>query len=133
MEALGSSETSVLASAKRRNISEDAILHSHRRENLKSYQRRSNPQCPTDGSHCQTDEDSSFDTTYFHKLYIGSNLIRVYDVLCLLPLKDYSDTEQKADTEFFVEFLMDITSVSKDRDNTGITWRHFIRRISDWV
>jgi hypothetical protein len=37
MDAIRSSETSVLTRATRRNISQDGILHSHRRENLKSY------------------------------------------------------------------------------------------------
>jgi hypothetical protein len=37
IEALSSSDTSVLSRATQRNFPDDAILHSHRRENLKSY------------------------------------------------------------------------------------------------
>jgi hypothetical protein len=37
IEALSSSETSVLTRATRRNIQEHTILHSHRRKNLRSY------------------------------------------------------------------------------------------------
>jgi hypothetical protein len=37
MEAISSSETSIHTGATRRNILEDGILHSHRRENIKSY------------------------------------------------------------------------------------------------
>jgi hypothetical protein len=37
METIRSFETTVLTRATRRNIAEGGILHSHRRENLKSY------------------------------------------------------------------------------------------------
>jgi hypothetical protein len=37
MEAISSSKTSVLTRVTQRNIPEDGIIHSHCRENLKSY------------------------------------------------------------------------------------------------
>jgi hypothetical protein len=37
MEAMRSFEASVLTTATRHHISEDGIIHRHRRENLKSY------------------------------------------------------------------------------------------------
>jgi hypothetical protein len=37
METVRSSETPVLTGATLRNIPEDGILHTHRRENFKSY------------------------------------------------------------------------------------------------
>jgi hypothetical protein len=41
MEETHSSETSVFTRATQQNTSEDGILHSHHRENLKSYKQES--------------------------------------------------------------------------------------------
>jgi hypothetical protein len=49
MEALRSSETLVLTGATQRKIPEDAIFHSHRRENFKSYMMESKLMSHKDG------------------------------------------------------------------------------------
>jgi hypothetical protein len=46
MEAISSAETSVLTRVTRRNIPEDGVLRSHRRENLKSYILFMHATCP---------------------------------------------------------------------------------------
>jgi hypothetical protein len=46
MEATRSSETPVLTRAAWCNIPEDGIVHSHRRENLKSYKNKQTKQTP---------------------------------------------------------------------------------------
>jgi hypothetical protein len=53
-EAPGSSETSVLTRATRRNNPEDTIVHSHRRENLKSYILSISSACRNEGIHFKT-------------------------------------------------------------------------------
>jgi hypothetical protein len=65
-EAPGSSETSVLERATRRNIPEDTFLHSHRSENLKSY-----ISVTGRGNMCM------FHVKYEHHLHIKSKAIPV--------------------------------------------------------
>jgi hypothetical protein len=63
-EALSSSETSVLTRATRRNIP-DTILHSHRRENLKSYTERVH--CVRDSEHAKLRTRSGSRTQCFRR------------------------------------------------------------------
>jgi hypothetical protein len=71
MEALLSSETSVLITATRHNIPEDAIHHCHRRENLKSYRRNVSPVRWELGFHIPEDDILDSHRRENHKPYIA--------------------------------------------------------------
>jgi hypothetical protein len=89
-EALSSSETSVLTRVTRRNIQEDTILHSHRRENLKSYL-GSHQFCvkmsikPITDTNCRR---SSRDNTSW--TVQGSTIWVAYETARFIPTKRYS-------------------------------------------
>jgi hypothetical protein len=73
-EALSPSETSVLTRITGRNIPEDAILHSHHRENLKSYLGKNVMQL-SDFNTSHRGDQSSFQQSYHVPLCLATEII----------------------------------------------------------